>query len=83
MSKAPSEPAFDPDALRAKYEAERAKRLRPDGIRQYLEIEGKLSHFSDDPYVDRIERAPLNDEVDVLVVGGGWGGLLAAAKLKD
>ncbi|MHB8528502.1 MAG: flavin-containing monooxygenase [Caulobacteraceae bacterium] len=75
--------AFDPDALRAKYEEERTKRVRRDGIRQYLQVGGKLRHFSEDPYVERTERAPLNDEVDVLVVGGGWAGLLTAAKLTE
>jgi hypothetical protein len=31
---------FDPDALRARYRAERDKRLRPDGIRQFVEPTG-------------------------------------------
>lgn len=38
-------PRFDPDALRAKYRAERDKRLRPDGIAQYVELTGKFAHF--------------------------------------
>ena len=33
---------FDPDALRAKYRAERDKRLRADGNEQYVEVEGRL-----------------------------------------
>jgi hypothetical protein len=28
--------AFDPDALRQKYASERDRRLRPDGIAQYV-----------------------------------------------
>ena len=28
-------------------------------------------------------RAPLNDEVEVIVIGGGFGGLLAAARLRE
>jgi hypothetical protein len=31
---------FDPDALRARYRAERDKRLRPDGIGQFIEPTG-------------------------------------------
>ena len=31
---------FDPDALRERYAAERARRLRSDGIDQYVEIAG-------------------------------------------
>jgi hypothetical protein len=30
--------SFDPDALREKYAHERDRRLRPDGIDQYVEI---------------------------------------------
>jgi cyclohexanone monooxygenase len=75
---------FDPDALRAKYLAERDKRLRPDGNDQYVEVAGDFSHYIDDPYVEPgFTRAPLTDEVDALVIGGGFGGLLAAARLRE
>jgi len=76
--------AFDPEQLRAKYRAERERRLRPDGDTQYREIAGELAHYADDPYVDPgFSRAPVNDAVDVVVVGGGFGGLLAAARLRE
>ena len=74
---------FDPDALRAKYREERDKRLRPDGNDQYLEVTGAFAHFVDDPYVEPIIREPLTDEVDVVVIGGGFGGLLAGARLRE
>ncbi len=79
----PAAPAFDPDALREKYRAERDKRLRADGNEQYVEIAGQFAHYLEDPYVEPIEREPLFDEVDVVVIGGGFGGLLAGARLKD
>ena len=79
----PEAPAFDPDALREKYRAERDKRLRPDGNEQYVEIAGQFAHYLDDPYVEPVERDPLFDEVDVVVIGGGFGGLLAGARLKE
>jgi cyclohexanone monooxygenase len=79
-----TEPPIDVDALRAKYREERDKRLREDGNAQYVEIAGRFAHFLDDPYVEEeIQREPLHDEVEVLIVGGGFGGLLAGARLRQ
>jgi len=75
--------AFDPDALRAKYREERDKRIRPDGNDQYQDMVGSFAHYLQDPYVEPIEREPLHDEVDVVVIGGGFGGLLAGARLRE
>ena len=76
--------AFDPSALEIKYLQERDKRLREDGNEQYLEVKGDFSYFVEDPYIDEeIERSPLEDEVEVVIVGGGFGGMLAAARLKE
>ena len=75
---------FDPDSLRAKYRTERDKRLRADGNEQYQEVTGDFSHYVDDPYVEPgYSRAPLADEVDCIVVGGGFGGLLTGARLTE
>src|ERR1700728_4517506 len=74
---------FDPDALREKYRQERDKRLRADANAQYVEVKGDFRHYIDDLYAEApIERAALTDEVDVLVIGGGFGGLPAAARLR-
>ena len=75
--------AFDPDALREKYRQERDKRLRPDGNDQYVEIKGQFAHYLEDPYVEPIVRDPIAVDVEVVVVGGGFGGLLAGARLKE
>jgi cyclohexanone monooxygenase len=75
---------FDPDALREKYRQERDRRLRPDANAQYVEAAGDFKHYVDDPYVEPgFTRAPLAEPIDVLVVGGGFGGLLAAARLRE
>jgi cyclohexanone monooxygenase len=75
---------FDPEALRRKYREERDKRLREDGNDQYIEIREKFAHFLDDPYAEPgFEREPLRDEVEVVVIGGGFGGLLAGARLRQ
>jgi cyclohexanone monooxygenase len=75
--------AFDADALREKYREERDKRIRPDGNDQYIEVAGEYAHYVEDPYVAPIDRAPLTDDVDVVVIGGGFGGLLAGARLRE
>ncbi len=74
---------FDPDALREKYRAERDRRLRPDGNDQYIEVSGQFAHYVEDPYVEPITRDPIVDEVDAVVIGGGFGGLLAGARLRE
>jgi len=75
---------FDPDALHAKYLAERDKRLREDGIGQYVEVTAEFSHYVDDPYVEPgFTREPKFDEVEFAVIGGGFGGLLMGARLRE
>jgi cation diffusion facilitator CzcD-associated flavoprotein CzcO len=76
--------AFDVDALRRKYAEERARRLRADGIAQYVEIAGEFARFGQDPWVDgECTREPHIDEVDVAVIGAGFGGLLTGARLRE
>ena len=74
---------FDPDALRERYRKERDKRLRPDGNDQYVEMAGGLARYLEDPYVERVERPARSDEVTVALIGGGFAGLIAGARLKQ
>jgi len=75
---------FDPDDLAKKYRIERDKRLRQDGNDQYQEVSGEFSYFAEDPYIStELERDPLEDEVEVIIIGGGFGGMLAAVRLKE
>ena len=76
---------FDPDELRAKYKAERDKRVRPDGEAQYIEVAGQFAHFAeDDPYADpNFRREPVSEELEIAVIGGGFSGLLAGARLRE
>ncbi|AZQ34346.1 NAD(P)/FAD-dependent oxidoreductase [Streptomyces cyaneochromogenes] len=80
----PQDLDFDLEALRAKYRAERDRRIRPDGSGQYRHLAGEFGAYDEDPYADReFTREPLLDRVEAVVVGGGFGGLLAGARLRQ
>ena len=81
---APSALGFDPAEVRRKYAEEREKRLRPDAGNQFIEVVGENARFEDDPYVEPgFTRKPMNEDIDVAILGGGFGGLLAAARLQE
>ncbi|MGC9476786.1 flavin-containing monooxygenase [Streptomyces mutabilis] len=70
--------------LRRRYRLERERRVRPDGARQYLTADAEFGYYADDPYAAEAgEREPVRDRVDVAVVGGGFGGILAGARLRQ
>ncbi|MHA7664887.1 flavin-containing monooxygenase [Mycolicibacterium sp. HS_4_1] len=76
-------PDVDIDAMRAKYAQERAKRVRPEGSAQYLEAAGDYADFSDhDPHTPVTPRAPIDADLEVVILGGGIAGLLAGAYLR-
>ncbi len=80
----PDGKTIDKEALRAKYLAERDKRLRPDGNEQYLRLAGtSLAHYLKDPYTPVVPREPLTDHVTVTMIGGGFAGLVTGARLKE
>ena len=75
---------FDPAALKAKYEFERDRRIRPDGHGQYRGTTGKFADFSRDPWADPDSaRDPIRDHTEVVIAGGGFGGLLVGARLRE
>ncbi|MFM7271240.1 MAG: flavin-containing monooxygenase [Actinomycetes bacterium] len=68
------------EAAKARYDAERAKRVRDEGLGQYH----SLSEYDldRDPWADpAATRDPVTAEVDVVVLGGGFAGMLAAINL--
>jgi cyclohexanone monooxygenase len=73
----------DIGALREKYRGERDKRLRPEGSKQYVElVDDFAGYYETDPYSPPLVRDPISEDIDVAVLGGGFGGLLCAAYLK-
>ncbi|WP_072801601.1 flavin-containing monooxygenase [Rhodococcoides yunnanense] len=70
------------EGLREKYKHERDRRIRSDGLGQYRATKGEFGYYAKDPYTEQVEREPKTDSVEVLVVGGGFGGLVVAAHLR-
>ena len=71
------------EALLGRYRAERERRLPGEAAREYRDMAQDFFHLLADPYSPRVERPAVNDSVDVLIVGGGFGGLLAGARLRE
>ena len=75
---------FNPDELRQKYRLERDKRVRVDGNDQYLEVKGDFSYFVEAPYIDEeISRDSLEKTFHTVIIGGGFGGVLSGARLRE
>ncbi|MFQ6853295.1 NAD(P)/FAD-dependent oxidoreductase [Streptomyces sp. 35M1] len=71
-------------ALRERYRLERERRVRPDGAAQYRDADAEFGYYAADPYTEGpADRAPLHDLVDVAVIGGGFGGILTGARLRQ
>jgi len=80
----PEDLPYDPDALRARYAEERAKRVRDDGIGQFQEMTGDLEGFLDDTHIETpIERDATFEELEAVVIGGGFSGLCTGARLRE
>jgi cation diffusion facilitator CzcD-associated flavoprotein CzcO len=67
------------DELRERYRQEQQRRLRPDGMAQYRELDEELDR---DPFVEPgFTRDPVVEETTVVIVGGGFAGMLTAIDL--
>ena len=75
------------DEIKQKFAEARDLRLsyRPDGRAQYTsELTGALAKYEVDPHAETIvDRAPITDTVEVILIGGGFSALLTAARLRE
>ncbi len=75
------------EEIKRRFAEERDLRLayRPEGTAQFTsDLTGELARYAADPYVEEIvERDPIDDEVEVLFIGGGFSALLTAARLRE
>lgn len=69
-------------SLKQRYLEERDKRVNARRG-EVVSLSGDLEHYLDDPHTPALPREAVDSDVDVVVVGAGFGGLLAGAKLRD
>lgn len=82
---------IDVEALSNKYRVEKERRQRVDGLAQNEELEESesFSSLADDPFVDHealnSQQQALEDgqQVQVIILGAGLGGILFAARLVE
>ena len=83
----PECPAVDYDAIKRRFAEERDLRLalRPEGRGQFTsDLTGGLAKYEVDPYAAEVrDRETIDDEVEILFIGGGFSALLTAARLRQ
>lgn len=79
-----SEKTLDVETLRARYREERDKRLQIQDRAKYTYLEGELAaRYDRDPWAPTDgARAPVARDFEVIILGGGFAGLLAAGNLR-
>lgn len=83
----PENLGFNPDQLADRYRHERDKRVRADAESQFVKVTHDSvfanKYLENDPYCEPLERGPIKDEREVIIIGGGWVGMMTAARLTQ
>ncbi len=75
---------IDIAALREKYQRERERRLRSEGQSQYVRPTGDIvEDYAADPHMPVAPRDAISEDIDVIILGAGFGGILSAYHLKQ
>ncbi|WP_373097947.1 flavin-containing monooxygenase, partial [Zhongshania sp.] len=83
-SDVPKPTEIDIPALKRKYQQERDKRLKAKGSEAIFRpaVENQ-QRYAIDPHQARIDRKPITEELDVVVLGAGFSGILASYHLMQ
>ena len=79
----PSAEEIDIPAQKQKYQQERDRRMTQSGQEQYVKpVEDFAYTYEGDPYTPVTPRAPISRDIEVVILGGGWSGIMAGIELR-
>jgi cation diffusion facilitator CzcD-associated flavoprotein CzcO len=84
MTPPPDPSSFDPEAVHAKYQQERARRI--DANRKAVAdpaADPRFAGYLKDPWTPFTERAAVHDDVEVAIIGAGIAGVVLGTQLRD
>lgn len=73
---------LDSESLKKRYADEREKRIT-QGDRTYISVPDEYPHYMADPFLGEVApRDSVAEDIDVVVIGGGLGGIESAAHMR-
>jgi cation diffusion facilitator CzcD-associated flavoprotein CzcO len=83
-TKVPHHEEVDIAALKAKYRQERDKRMQSEHGSQYVQPKDEFAeNYAADPHMPTAPRDPISEDLDVAVLGAGFGGILSSYYLTQ
>jgi cation diffusion facilitator CzcD-associated flavoprotein CzcO len=84
MAPSASEIEFDAQAVNAKYAFERDKRLTQNrGAIHDVKTDPRFRRYVEDPFTPWTDRAAVDKDINVAMVGAGMSGVVVGAKLRE